>query len=280
MMCSREKPTHLLAAGLMPIRPEDLRKIGAAGIQRLTFLTDDPWNAAHRSRWFHRSLNQYDYVFSPRKANLQDLRNHGCRRVHYLPFAYSPDVHLSTTSEQIGVNGKDILFAGGADGDRVPYIRALVLAGFSVALYGGYWGLHQDLRTHWHGHANLDTLRRMTLASKISLCLGRRANRDGHAMRTFEAAAMAGCMLIEETHEHREIFGPDGQAVTYFRTIPEMVARARWLLAHDAERVRLRAAANSLITNGHNTYGDRLVNMLKTAGLETHFSDQTITRNA
>ena len=50
-------------------------------------------------------------------------------------------------------------------------------------------------------------------------------------------------MLAEDTAEHRQIFGPDGQAVVYFRTPEDAVVRARALLADDAERARLSAAA-------------------------------------
>ena len=58
-------------------------------------------------------------------------------------------------------------------------------------------------------------------------------------MRSFEIAALGGCMLAEDTAEHRQIFGPDGQAVVYFRTPEDAAARARALLADDAERARL-----------------------------------------
>ena len=79
---------------------------------------------------------------------------------------------------------------------------------------------------------------------------------------------MRGCILIEDTPEHREVFGPDGEAVIYFRSIPEMVDRARWLLQHGAERKRLAAAAHARITQGRNTYADRLQVMLELVTLK------------
>jgi len=262
-MCYREKPTHLLTTGLAPVRSQELAKIGTEGVLRLTFLTDDPWNPVHRGRWIDASLREYDHVFSPRRANLKDLGNHGCRQVHYLPFAYSPDVHVSTAKDVNGTDVEDVLFAGGADLDRLPYIRALISAGLKVALYGSYWDRYADLQPHWRGHADLATLRRMTPAAKIVLCLVRRANRDGHAMRSFEASAMGGCMLAEDTPEHREIFGPDGEAVLYFRTVHEMIDQTRWLLERHTERKRLAATVYARITGGQNTYADRLKTMLQ-----------------
>ena len=74
---------------------------------------------------------------------------------------------------------------------------------------------------------------------------------------------MGGCMLIEDTIEHREIFGKDGETASYFRSIPEMVNRARLLVENEAERNRLASAAHARITRGRNAYADRLEAMLE-----------------
>lgn len=95
-------------------------------------------------------------------------------------------------------------------------------------------------------------------AAKIALCLVRRANRDGHCMRTFEVPAIGACMLVEKTEEHLELFGTEGQAVVYFESVAEMTEKARWLLSHEQERDRLREAAYRLIGEGKQTYRDRL----------------------
>src|SRR5262249_50891056 len=157
--------------------------------------------------WFQESLREYDHIFSPRRQNLNDLQEHGCKKVHYLPFAYSPDVHFSDKDGFPSANDiPDVMFVGGADEDRLPYARALISAGFNIALYGGYWGQHGDLKPYWRGHADVSTLRKATTAGKITLALVRRKNRDGHTMRTFEASAMGACMLTEDTPEHRDLF--------------------------------------------------------------------------
>jgi hypothetical protein len=36
-------------------------------------------------------------------------------------------------------------------------------------------------------------------------------------MRSFEIAAVGGCMLARDIDEHREIFGSEGEAAVYFR---------------------------------------------------------------
>src|SRR5205823_4830409 len=76
---------------------------------------------------------------------------------------------------------------------------------------------------------------------------------------------MGACVLAEDTDEHREIFGRDGEAVVYFSSTEQMIQRLRWLVAHDDERRRLGAAIRSRITKGRHTYRDRLESMVAVA---------------
>jgi spore maturation protein CgeB len=266
--CRAEQPDFLVATGIAPIEKAALEQIGKLGIQRLNYLTDDPWNRSHRAPWFMDAIRQYDHVFSTRRSNLDDLRQHGCKAVTYLPFAYAPELHyreLPAGSDESSRFSADVAFAGGADSDRVIYVRALIQQGFRVAVYGGYWHRYADTKAHARGHADPATLRKAVAGAKVALGLVRRANRDGNSMRTFELAAMGACILAEYTEEHRDILGADGDAVVYFRTPGEMVSRLRWLLDNQEERERLSAAARCRIISTPHTYRDRLDTMLSAA---------------
>ena len=131
---------------------------------------------------------------------------------------------------------------GGADRERVPFIAALNRLGVSVAVYGDYWNRYPETRASHRGYGDIATLRKATSAAKVNLCLVRRANRDGQVMRSYEAAAIGSCMLVEDTPEHRELFGPDGETVVYFETIDDMLRRLQLLLDAPDERARLRRA--------------------------------------
>jgi hypothetical protein len=262
-LCQNLRPATLLATGLAPITRPTLQAIGNLGIARLNYLTDDPWNPAFRARWFLEALPMYDTVFSPRRANIPDLENLGCRTVRYLPFGFDPNLcypQPADPAESIRLSA-EVLFVGGADRDRVPFIAALASAGFSIALYGDNWDRYPETRPHYRGYADPQTLRQATAAAKIALCLVRRANRDGHVMRTFEIPAIGACMLVEDTQEHRELFSTEGESVLYFRSIPEMIEKARRLLASPVERQRLATAVHSHIMSGRHTYQDRLAAM-------------------
>ncbi len=266
-LCLERRPRMFLSTGFAPVSGQDLDRIGELGIYRVNYLTDDPWNPAQHAPWFLRAVRSYDEVLSTRRANLSDLRALGCRQVGYLPFGYSPRMHFPDpmAPDRMRALESDVIFAGGADRDRVPYIAALAAEGLRIGLYGGYWDRFTETRELTHGLKSPAFIREAIAAAKVALCLVRRANRDGVCMRSFEVPAVGAAMLVEWTEEHLELFGAEAQAVLYFRSIPEMVEKARWLVEHDAERVRLKEAAHRLIVSGNHTYRDRLASILEWA---------------
>jgi spore maturation protein CgeB len=266
--CRERQAQIVLTTGIAPVDTAALEEIGRLGATRVNYLTDDPWNPCHRAPWFMRALRNYDWIFSTRTSNLPDLREHGCGRVAYLPFAYDPQVHRCDPPRASDADEVDVIFAGGADPDRVFLVATLIRHGFKVALYGGYWDRYAATRRSARGFADPETLRRAIGAAKVALCLVRRANRDGNSMRSFEVAAMGACMLAEYTEEHQQILGDDGDAVVYFRSPAEMIERLQWLLVRDQERRRLGAAVRARITAGRNTYKDRLETMLSVAAAD------------
>lgn len=259
--CAEFHPTHVLTTGIAPLTETALAQLRGQAIRTLNFLTDDPFSAHQRADWFLRTLNKYEVVFTPRHANVDDLLQAGCARVEYLPFAYNPRVHFPDAGTDT-VLASDILFAGGGDADRLPFVAGLVREDFNVRLYGGYWDRYSETRAAFFGHTDLDTLRRAVRQARVCLNLVRRANRDGHVMRTYEAPAMGGCMLMEDTQDHRDLFGAEGECVLYFASPADAVDKARALCGDDALPARLRQAARERITRGGETYADRLRRML------------------
>ena len=265
-VCHEFQPDQLIATGIAPLTRESLETIKKMGIGLVNYLTDDPWNPVLRAPWFLRAMASYDHVFSPRLSNIEDLKRNGCRKVSYLPFAYSSEVHYlepPQTHDEKKHFECDVVFVGGADKDRTPYISALLKARLNVHLYGGYWNKSSYTRGSHRGMADARTMRIATGCAKVTLCLVRRSNRDGHCMRSFEAPAMGACMLTEGTEEHRDIFGPEGEAVLYFKNLDEMVKKAQYLTGNPDVCRRLVLAAHELVVQGRHTYVDRLKVMIE-----------------
>jgi len=262
--CAEFQPDLLIATGIVPISSSTLQKIQDLGIRTVNFITDDPWNPAHYAQWFIQALPCYNTIFSPRQAIIKELNQIGCQDVRYLAFGYDPHLFypISPTSLQFETHTSDVMFAGGADRDRISYISALIDAGINVGIYGGYWERYNETKKYNRGLIDIENLRLAIHSAKIALCLVRKANRDGHVMRTFEVPAVGACMLTEDTLDHREIFGAEGENVIYFQTIAEMVEKAKWLLDRPEERLRLSIAAHQRIVTGKHRYSDRLQSML------------------
>jgi spore maturation protein CgeB len=259
--CATACPDILIATGAAPLTERSLHTLRGLGIFCINYATDDPWNPTQSARWHLRALPAYNMVFTPRRANLNDIRRLGCVDVHYLPFGYDETL-FAPPDGPINAPVHDVLFVGGADRDRVAFMTEFMRLGPSVALVGAYWDRFSGMRHYALGHKPPETLRDLTAAAKVNLCLVRRANRDGHVMRSFEIGAAGGCMLAEDTDEHREIFGPEGEAVVYFRHAEEAAARARALLCDLSERRRLAAGLHRRVVGGAHTYAHRLATML------------------
>lgn len=251
-----ERPEYLIATG-PALTEASLIALRATGTTCLNFSTDDPWNSVVRSKWHLRALRQYDVVATPRD-NVGDFIAIGCRRVDTIPFGYD---ELLVANEGQTRDGPDVLFVGGADGDRAAFI-AQVAAKVPVSVVGGYWSRQRISGVIDLGQQSPAAVASLTTAARVNLCLVRRANRDGHVMRTYEMAAIGAAMVVEDTADHRALFGPEGEAVMYFQTPAEATAKVEMLLADEPLRFRLKARAQRLVVDGGNTYRDRLRTML------------------
>lgn len=265
-VCAANHVDLLLATGAAPITASALRALRANGTISVNYSTDDPWNRQQFSPWYLRALPEYDRVFTTRRANIEDFRRLNGGRVHHLPFAY--DEWLWRDEEPSAeVASHDVLFVGGADADRADFMREFIAGGGRVALVGAYWDRFSDLKPLFLGQKGVAEISALTRAAKINLCLVRRANRDGHVMRSFEIGALGACALVEDTAEHREIFGEDGECVRYFQSPRGAAEIAQWLILRPDERARLRGAIKERIRSGAHTYRDRLVSILAQVGI-------------
>ena len=261
-VCRQSEISGLISTGNAPISAQALSQCRRMGIRTVNFSTDDPFNPYARAPWFLEAIREYDFVFTPRTVNTDELRRHGCRKVAYLPFGYDPDLFFPCASEV--EEESDIFFAGTAERPRVPFLAAAIEAGLNVRLHGIYWERHAVTRGIGRGQADIPTLRGGIANCRVALVLVRHENRDGHSMRTYEVPAVGACMIVQDTKEHRNLFGAEGENVLYFATPNEMITKAKTVLRNEGVRRRLAIAAQRTIVNGQNSYADRLKTMVAT----------------
>lgn len=260
----RDRPRWLIGLGITPITGAALQEISELGVQTINFPTDDPWNGNRQAAWLFESLPRYDAIFTPRPANVAAFRDLGCPRVELMHFGYDPEAHRRATAAETSTETRaaDVVFIGGADRDRYPYIEALMDTKLKVAVYGVYWNRNLLTRTIDGGLLSLKEMRTVLAKAKMSICVVRRANRDEHVMRTYEEPMMGKCMALEDTIHHRELFSDPVMDHAFFKTPDELAECAVKLCANAELRDQIGESEYRAVAEGGHTYLDRLRTML------------------
>jgi hypothetical protein len=228
------------------------------------YLCDDPFNPAHRLETWIQSLNCYSVVVTTKRAISGDLRQLGCPRVEYARFGFNPDFHRPVVPGRRRFAPMDLAFAGNADADRLSVIGTAVelLPELRVTIYGDGWRARRGLRARCQPQVvGLDYAAAMCAAT-VCPCLVRRANRDGHVMRSFELPAIGAFMLAERTAEHQEIF-EEGVHCEYWSSVEELVDKSRWFAAHPSKAAEIAHRGHQLVLEGSHTYADRAEEVIR-----------------
>lgn len=268
-VAKRFRPQIVLLAKGAWVSSDTLAEIKATtGAILVNYATDDPFNHVTANRGLVAGIPFYDLYVCTKRAIMGDVQRAGCRNVVYVPFGYEPSLHYPETPANEAERQRfdsDVVFIGGADGDRFPILRKVAaLPDVRLRLCGGYWNRDVTLRKYYYGFVYGRDYRLTLSGTKIAICLARRANRDGHVMRSFETPACGAFMLAERTEEHQAFF-VENEDMACFGSDEELVDQIRYYLAHDAERQRIAQAGYRKVTIGKNTYGDRLQAILAQA---------------
>jgi spore maturation protein CgeB len=268
-VAQRFRPQVVLLAKGAWIAPKTLVEIKATtGAILVNYATDDPFNRAVSTPDLVAGIPCYDLYVCTKRAIMEDVKRAGCRNVTYVPFGYEPHLHFpeapATDAERERFRS-DVLFIGAADGDRYPILRDVAaIRGLRLHLYGGYWDRDPVLRPFYRGLVFGREYRLALSGTNTAICLVRRANRDGHVMRSFETPACGAFMLAERTEEHLSFF-VEGEEMACFGSNDELVDKIRYYLSHEADRQRIAQAGYEKVTSGKHTYRDRLQEILKKA---------------
>ena len=262
----RFRPDLMLVVKGAFLRPDTLRRIkNHTGALLVNYATDDPFNPVNATPDLLGGIPRYDLYACTKRAIIEDVRRAGGRGVAYVMFGYKPSVHFSeqaASDDEARRFHSDVVVVGGADADRVRDLAPLAGArGISLALYGGYWARDPRFAPYARGFAVGREYRLALGGARIALCLVRRANRDGHAMRSFEIPACGAFMLAERTEEHLAVFR-DGEEAAFFGSSDELMEKVRHYLEHDRERRRIAEAGHRLVTAGGHSYRHRLAEII------------------
>lgn len=195
--------------------------------------------------WLHRvGLRVYDLYLTTNRCNVLEIRQRYGGQTMRVGMGCDQDIH--TPPVDIGRDRQprqSVVFVGHWEPHTEMYINALRRAGLPVRVWGYGWG-----------KAHNAALRAVTVlpgdeeyvatiaAADIALCFLSRRNRNESTGRSFEIPAIGTFMLAERTAEHEFLYG-DGMGAVLFSDEEEMIAKARYYLAHAEERQTIATVA-------------------------------------
>ncbi len=226
---------------------------------------DDPYNEVSRGASnlnVKECIRFFDYYCMWSKTIAKRLKNDGCSRVLYLPFAYDEDFHLRP--DKISVSQPEfIAFVGTWDKPRELLLSEL--GDFNVKIFGNGWSRASKdfpLKNNVSSEAIFgNDLSTIISSAVVALNPMRSQNIGSHNMRSFEIPAAGGLMLTTRSSEQEELF-PDSQASFMYSDIDELKQKLQYIISNREEALRVRECGMKLVSN--HTYTSRVQYLLET----------------
>lgn len=231
---------------------------------------DNPFDYAtfNTSRQLIEGISHFDYYFIWDRDLFKPLQEAGARAIEYLPFGYDAALHhpVELTDQEEHDLQAQLCFVGNYTPERAEMLSRLARS-YTLSIWGVSWNerlaaqdpLREALCGGWtYGEA----MCRVFGAADIVMNFIRAQNGDSHNMRTFEAPAAGAFMLSTRTRDQL-VWLPEKVGAAYFSDPDEMEAQVAYYLAHPDERQRIAAEGHRLITQGKNTYYDRMQQLIE-----------------
>jgi spore maturation protein CgeB len=246
-----------------------LRRTGAWTVN----LCHDDFFSPNLNNWTmiqRRALPAYDFLFTTREVNVNELRPLN-PRVEFFPFAYYPRIHcpVEIPSAESDVWRTDVAFVGTWEKERCQLLESLVQAvPAKYGIWGSQWekvSRNSPLRPFIHNKEIWMTeMAKAIGGAKISLAFLRKQSRDDFTQRTFEIPACNGVFLAERTERHMQFY-QEGKEAEFFDPgrSEELINKVRSLLRDDSHRESVRKAGREALLKQNHTYKKRLERLLE-----------------
>ena len=259
----------------LTIRPQTLIRLRTMvpGVQLVHYSLDDMSGKHNQSRGYLGGIPLYDLHATNKSYNVAELREMGARAVLFVDNAFCPRSHhpVSMSKEQRRRLGGSVGFIGAFEQERAEAIWFLVTHGISVRVWGEGWGVGWRKWAASHRNAFLSVEDRAVFGEdyakaicsfEINLCFLRKLNRDLQTTRSIEIPACGGFMLAERTAEHQRLL-KEGAEVELFASHEELLAKCRYYLSHEEDRLRIAAAGHDRCLSSDYSYDRQLQKVLK-----------------
>jgi spore maturation protein CgeB len=243
------------------VYPETVAAIRAASTRKLAIHHTNDAIVYNRygSRHFFKSIPHYDLFVTTKPWEAELYRQQGARDVFVVLHAHGSQFmpcHPDTLTDPALTS--DISFIGHCEPHYVEQIRALsrmaAQTGANLKVWGPRWPRYAA-RNAWAKPLVQseglwgESYPRALASSKIALGLLNKKMPETSTSRTFEIPAMGVFMLAERTDELQSLYR-EGVDAEFFSNTDELCDKARYYLAHDAERQKIAAAGRERCVKG------------------------------
>jgi hypothetical protein len=223
--------------------PSTLRKLRLLGARLCHYNTDDIYGG-ERVLWLHRlGLRQYDCALTTNRFNVTEISQQFKVRTYRAGMGYDSRIHVPEATINPSADVPDVLFIGHRESHTEEYVTALMNAGVKVAIYGYHWNNARNPALRKVMPLPQSEYARQICSAKFSLCVLSRKNRNESTGRSFEIPAIGGCLLAEDTDEHR-FFYRDEQEAVFFEGTEQLLVRCREWLKRESARLAVREAGH------------------------------------
>ncbi len=231
---------------------------------KVHFHPDDSSNQINRTSIFNSAESSYDFHFTPKKHNVQEIFNRTGKPGIFIWYAYDENWHFRTSSLDFVNPEFSIGFVGHMRPDRSELVLDISRKfGKKFAIAGLKWKRNRELAHHasvfppvYGEHFSM-----FIESAPIQLGLLNSDNRDQHTARSFEIPASGGLIIAEDTPEHREMFGSSCNAL-FFKNQDELLDKIYWAINNPQNAAKIAENGYAHITKNGNTWTDRADEML------------------
>ncbi len=235
----------------------------------LIHYTPDPAFTFHRSRYFFKAIQYYDFCITTKSFEIEAYNESGARKMIYCTQGYDKAIHhpYHTFKEK----DKDVTFVGHYETYRGKVVLSLLDAGIQVHIVGFKW---KRFCKKYKGYSNLhfhgggifgDEYAKFISSSYISLGLVSKWIPELHTTRTMEIPACGTLLVTELNIETKELFKED-EAV-FFENIEELVRKVTFLLNDKAKIEEFISNANNRLLSSNYDYESIVCDILKAVEL-------------
>jgi len=227
----------------------------------VNFYPDNPfcfWNGNSNSNVL-RSLPYYACFLIWSKMLIPAISSAGGKNIYYFPFVYDEKLfskEVNIVESDIHEYSSDVCFVGTWEPERERWLESLVkkMSHLNISVWGNDWNENLSknsiLRKFLRGQAiyGVKMIKAFRL-SKIVLNFIRQQNMTSHNMRTMEVPASGGFLLTERTKEQASELFKEGESISCFGYLDELVEKVSHYLSCEDERLRIAKKSWEVVKN-------------------------------